>query len=427
MKEIPLIEVLIWGKRVGAVAMDPKAGCYAFEYADRWKSCRVELAPLTMPLTRASGPFLFPSLSKETYKGLPGLLADCLPDDFGNALIDAWMARKGVKKDAITTLNRLAYMGKRGMGALTFKPSAGSKKESAEPLQMKAIVEAARKLMSGDLSNDVSAQTALANIIQVGTSAGGARAKAVVAWNESTNELRSGQFDVPEGFEHWLLKFDGVGKDLELGTGGNYGRIEYAYHLMAKAAGITMERCRLFEENGRAHFMTRRFDRDGNARHHIQSLCAMAHLDYKQRATHSYEQLFNTIASLELGDKALDQAFRRMVLNVIASNNDDHTKNFAFRLKEGGEWELAPAYDITHAYNPKGVWTYQHLMSVNGKFGGIHRADMLEVAERYLVPDAKVILDQVEAACSNWLSFAAEAGLPIDEVARVGADIHSLS
>jgi serine/threonine-protein kinase HipA len=313
------------------------------------------------------------------------------------------------------------------MGALTFKPSAGSRKESAEPLQMKAMVEVARKLMRGDLSNDVAAQAALANIIQVGTSAGGARAKAVVAWNESTNELRSGQFDVPEGFEHWLLKFDGVGKDLELGTGGNYGRIEYAYHLMAKAAGITMERCRLFEENGRAHFMTRRFDRDGNARHHIQSLCAMAHLDYKQRATHSYEQLFNTIASLELGDKALDQAFRRMVLNVIASNNDDHTKNFAFRLKQGGEWELAPAYDITHAYNPKGEWTYQHLMSVNGKFVEIRRADMLEVAERYLVPDAKDILDQVEAACGDWLSFATEAGLPNDEIARVGADIHNLS
>lgn len=427
MKEISLIEVSIWNKRVGAVAFDQKAGCYAFEYDDRWKRGDIELAPLTMPLRHASAPFLFPSLSKETYKGLPGLLADSLPDDFGNALIDAWMARRGTRKQDVTTLNRLAYMAKRGMGALTFKPSTGSRKESAEPLQMKAIVEAARKVLRGDLGNDAMAQAALANIIQVGTSAGGARAKAVVAWNESTNELLSGQFDVPEGFGHWLLKFDGVGKDMDLGTGGNYGRIEFAYYLMATQAGITMERCRLFEENGRAHFMTRRFDREGNIRHHIQSLCAMAHLDYKQKATHSYEQLFNTIVDLQLGDEALDQAFRRMALNVMAANNDDHTKNFAFRLKHGGQWELAPAYDITHAHSPTSEWTYQHLMSVSGRFRDITRANLLEVAERYLVPDAKAILDQVAGACAQWKRCAKEAELPADEVARVGADIKALT
>lgn len=410
-----VIEVRIWGKRVGAVAPDPRLGCYVFAYDPSWRRRGIELSPITMPLADAQSTFAFPNLAEPSYKRLPGLLADALPDDFGNALIDAWMTNKGIEKRAITTLDRLAYMGKRGMGALEFKPARGAHRESMEPLEMKSLVEAARMVINGNLSGDVEAQAALANIIRVGTSAGGARAKAVVTWNSKSNQIRSGQFDAAPGFEHWLLKFDGVGKDSELGGSADYGRIEYAYYLMAKAGGITMSPSRLLEESGRAHFMTRRFDREADEsstiKHHVQTLCAMDHLDYKQRATHAYGQLFMTIARLNLGDEAIRQAFRRMAFNVMAKNCDDHTKNFAFRLKQGESWELAPAYDVTHAYNPHGEWTYQHLMSVNGKFSGITRADLLVEAERFGVRRAQDLLSDVRAALDNWQEFAVEAGL----------------
>ncbi|VAY87293.1 putative DNA-binding transcriptional regulator [mine drainage metagenome] len=422
----PVIEVRIWGKRVGAVAPDPRLGRYVFAYDPSWRGRGIELAPITMPLADTRSTFAFPDLADPSYKRLPGLLADALPDDFGNALIDAWMTNKGIEKRAITTLDRLAYMGKRGMGALEFKPARGAHRESAEPLEMKSLVEIARTVINGDLSGDVEAQAALANIIRVGTSAGGARAKAVVTWNSKTNQIRSGQFDAAPGFEHWLLKFDGVGKDSELGGSADYGRIEYAYYLMAKAAGITMSPCRLLEESGRAHFMTRRFDREANEsstiKHHVQTLCAMDHLDYKKRATHAYAQLFMVIARLKLGDEAITHAFRRMAFNVMAKNCDDHTKNFAFRLKQGESWEFAPAYDVTHAYNPHGEWTYQHLMSVNGKFSGITRADLLVEAERFGVRRAQDLLNDVRAALDSWQKFAIEAGLNTSTTDAIAAD-----
>ncbi len=295
---------------------------------------------------------------------------------------------------------------------------------------MQTLVEEARKLIEGNLSIDREAQAALANILRVGTSAGGARAKAVIAWNPRTNVIRSGQFDAAPGFEHWLLKFDGIGLDAELGTGGDYGRIEYAYHLMARQAGIEMVPCRLLEENGRAHFMTRRFDRavvDGRTiKHHVQTLCGIDHLDFRQRGTHAYAQLFLVINHLKLGDDALDQAFRRMCFNVIARNCDDHTKNFAFRLRHGGSWELTPAYDVTHAHNPKGEWTYQHLMSVNGKFNDITRDDLLEEGDRFLVRRPKDLIADVRAAVENWSSHAQEAGLRDATRDRVAADFRLL-
>ena len=358
------------------------------------------------------------------------MLADALPDDFGNALINAWMAEHGIAKSEVTPLDRLAYMGKRGMGALEFKPARGSHSESPAPLEMKALVESARRLVEGDLTVDVHAKAVLANIIQVGTSAGGARAKAVIAWNPRTNTLRSGQFDAAEGFEHWLLKFDGVGKDTELGMGGDYGRIEYAYHLMAKQAGIEMSESRLLEENGRAHFMTRRFDREvvhgQTIKHHVQTLCAMDHLDFRQRGTHTYSQLFMVVSQLKLGDAALAQVFRRMAFNVMARNCDDHSKNFAFRLKQAADWELAPAYDVTHAYNPAGKWTYQHLMGVNGKFDDVRRDDILVEADRFGVARPNHLLSEVRAALESWPEFAKAAGLSDAASVPVAADFRLL-
>ena len=412
---IPAIEVRAWGKRVGALARDPRLEYYVFEYAPSWRKLGIELAPLQMPLSDTRPTFTFPNLPEATFRRLPAMFADALPDDFGNALIDAWMAARGRTKAQVTTLDRLAYMGKRGMGALEFKPALGSHRESAEPLEMKSLVEEARKAVEGDLSADAHAKAALANIIRVGTSAGGARAKAVVAWNPETNQIRSGQFDMAPGFEPWLLKFDGVGKDFELGTGGDYGRTEFAYYKMATQTGIVMSACRLLEENDRAHFMTRRFDRDvidgKTVKHHTQTLCAMAHLDYKQRGTHAYSQLFMTISQLELGDDALQQAFLRMSFNVMSRNYDDHTKNFTFRRKQEEGWELAPAYDVTHAHNPRGEWTYQHLMSVNGKFDGITRADLLAEADRFGVPRAEALIEDVRSALENWTDHARSAGL----------------
>ncbi|HCE45436.1 MAG TPA: type II toxin-antitoxin system HipA family toxin [Lentisphaeria bacterium] len=426
-KEVSAIEVRIWGRTVGAVALDPRLGYYAFEYAPAFIASGIELAPLTMPLPGAGEPFIFTDLPELTFRRLPSLLADALPDDFGNNLIDAWMAGKGVGKADITALDRLAYMGKRGFGALEFKPArsnpAGAKSTA---IDLSNLIESARSAMHGHLGEDHLSKAALMQITQVGTSAGGARAKAAIAWNPKTREIRSGQFDVESGCEHWLLKFDGMGADKELGGSQDYGRIEYAYHLMAVAAGIEMSKCQLLEENGRAHFMTLRFDRDGNRKHHLQTLCAMSHLDYKQKASHDYSQLFLAIKQLELGYTAKEEAFRRMVFNVMTANCDDHPKNFSFIMHEGKGWQLAPAYDVTHAYNPRSEWTHQHLMSVNGKFSGISRHDILELAERFGIGTAEKVIKQVGEAVSRWPDFAGKAKLGSNEIKSIRSD-HNLS
>ncbi len=418
-KPVHVIETRVWGRTVGAVALDTRLGYYAFEYAPSFVKTGIELAPLTLPLTQAQDPFIFTDLPELTYKRLPALLADALPDDFGNALIDGWMAAQGVERSHITPLDRLAYMGKRGMGALEFHPARSPAGSSTTAISLAKLVEGARRAVRGDIGSEHLAGAALAQIIRVGTSAGGARAKAVIAWNPATQEIRAGQFDVDPGFEHWLLKFDGMGADKELGGSQDYGRIEYAYHLMATSAGIAMSPCRLLEENGRAHFMTQRFDRDGNRKHHMQTLCAMAHLDYKQKASHDYSQLFQTLSQLHLGYTALEEAFRRMAFNVMAANCDDHSKNFAFLLREGKGWTLAPAYDVTHAHNPDGEWTNQHLMAVNGKFTGVARTDLLAVADRFGIGTATKVLQQVGEAVSAWPDFAAEAKVSLGESNRI--------
>lgn len=420
---VHVVEVRIWGRVVGAVALDPRLGYYAFEYAPAFIRSGIELAPLTMPLSAGHEPFAFPALPEITYLRLPGMLADALPDAFGNNLIDAWMAQEGVSKSRITPLDRLAYMGKRSMGALEFKPALGPKPSGSKStaIKLSQLIEGARRAVRGDVSSAAHARAALAQIIQVGTSAGGARAKAVVAWNPTTHDIRAGQFDITAGFEHWVIKFDGMGVDRELGGGKDYGRIEYAYHLMARAAGIAMSPCRLLAEHGRAHFMTKRFDREGNTRHHVQTLCAMAHLDYRQKATHDASQILLTIGRLRLGYAALEEAFRRIAFNVMAANCDDHTKNVSFLLREGGVWELAPAYDVTHAHNPEGEWTHQHLMGVNGKFADITRDDLLAMADRFGIGTASQVLNKVRAAVSSWPDFSRQGKVSAQETKRIRA------
>lgn len=420
-KPVEAIEVRIWGQKVGAVALDPNLRFYVFEYEPNFVKTGIELAPLTMPLAKASEPFVFTDLPEQTYKRLPALLADALPDDFGNTLINGWMAAQGVERDAVTALDRLAYMGVRSMGALEFKPAIGPEAKDSTAIALADLVEGARRAVRGDLGSDASARAVLSQIVSVGTSAGGARAKAVVAWNPKTEEIRAGQFDAEDGFEHWLLKFDGMGEDRELGGSQDYGRIEYAYYKMATAAGIRMSPCRLLEENERAHFMTRRFDRDGNRKHHMQTLCAMAHLDYKQKASHDYNQLFQTIDQLRLGYEAKEEAFRRMAFNVMAANCDDHTKNFSFLLRENEGWTLAPAYDVTHAHNPKGERTSQHLMSVNGRFADITRQDLLAVADRFGIGTAAKVLKQIGDVLMAWPDFAASANVSPKERDRISS------
>lgn len=427
-KHVRAVEVHLWGMHIGSVALDPTYGYYVFAYTPEFAAQGIEPAPLNMPV-QADEPYLFTDLPEATYKRLPAMLNDALPDDFGNALINRYMAEQGIAAQDVSALDRLAYMSSRAMGALTFKPSRGPAKRKPTAIELSALVEQARQAVTGLMADDDHTNAALRSIIDVGTSAGGARAKAVIAWRPETGEIRSGQLDAPDGFEHWLLKFDGMGKDQELGTTQNYGRIEYAYHLMARAAGIRMTECQLLKENGRAHFMTRRFDREGiSSRHHLQTLCAMAHLDYKKKGTNAYSQLFNTIGLLDLPYEDMEEAFRRMVFNVMGRNCDDHTKNFSFMLRKGRtSWELTPAYDITFAHNPTGEWTHQHLMSVNGRFKGFEVADLLAEAERFGVGTARRVIEEVRTAILSWPQFAQQADLLEAQMAEIQAQHLPLS
>lgn len=426
------VEVHLWGQHIGSVALDPNYGHYAFAYTPQCAALGIEPAPLHMPVV-PNQPYLFTELPEATYKRLPALLSDALPDDFGNALINRYMAEQGIGAHQVTALDRLAYMGTRAMGAMSFKPARGPLRHKPTAIDMSALVEQARHAVRGDVSGDEHTHAALRSIIDVGTSAGGARAKAVIALNPHSGEMRSGQLDAPEGFEHWLLKFDGMGADHELGSSQHYGRIEYAYHLMARAAGIRMSDCRLLQENGRAHFMTRRFDRSGaSGRHHMQTLCAMAHLDYRKKSSNSYAQLFATISQLQLPYEDMEEALRRMVFNVMARNCDDHSKNFSFLLRQGSRegnhpWALAPAYDVTFAHNPHGEWTHQHLMSVNGKFQGFEVADVMAEARRFGVGTASRVMEQVRVALARWPEFAQAAGLPEAQAHAISEQLLTLS
>jgi serine/threonine-protein kinase HipA len=421
---VDVIEVRCWGARVGAIALDPRSGFYVFEYEPTWADAGVELAPTTMPTDGPERRFVFPALPTRTYHRLPSMIADSLPDDFGNALTTAYLANAGVRSEEITPLDRLAYLGSRGMGVLEFHPGRGPRTRKSTAIDLSELVVAARSALVGEVRSERGTTEAIAHLIAVGTSAGGARAKAVVALNPETGELRSGQVPIDPGFEPWLLKLDGVSNDLDLGVSSHYGRIELAYSQMATDAGIEMTECRLLEEGGRAHFLTRRFDRSASgAKAHLQSLCALGHLDFRQIGAHDYAQLFFEIERLGLPDESRAEAFRRMVFNVAAANCDDHTKNFAFVLPEGGQWRLSPAYDVTHAYAPGSRWTHEHLMAVNGKRSGITRRDIDTFADRFAVPGSSRIVDHVLDAIDRWPDHAREAGVPDDIAHHIAGDI----
>lgn len=412
-----LIKVYLWGTYVGALARGTRSRAYVFEYTPEWVRTGREFAPLTMPARQRT--YTFPALPAETFYGLPSAIADALPDRFGNSIMNAELERQGANLGSVGALDRLSYTGARGMGALEFVPDARPGAPEASMLNIGELVTAARNAIVGTLGTDNESQTALRQILAVGTSAGGARAKAVVNLDPNTGAFYPGQRTVP-GLESWLLKFDGVGEDKQLGSTQMYGRIEYAYSLMARAAGITMAETRLVEENARAHFMTRRFDRveeqtgtlAGGTKLHMQSLCALSELDYNTIGVHDYAQYQHAIVALGLGEDAAAEGFRRMAFNFAAANCDDHTKNFTFLMNSTGQWSLAPAYDVTYAFNPEGPWTFQHLMSVGGKFHGVTHADLLVFAERHNVPGAARILGDINDAIDSWTTFASAAGVP---------------
>jgi serine/threonine-protein kinase HipA len=414
-----LAEVRLWGRTIGAVTLEDGDDIAALQYDPAFARSGIEISPLVMPL--AERVYTFPELARQTFHGLPGLLADSLPDRFGQALIDAWLARQGRVPGSFNAVERLCYTGRRGMGALEFAPALGPKASEGRRIEIDALVELAGDILARRCAFDVSfddagRERAMGEILQVGTLAGGARAKAVIAWNRATNEVRSGQVDAGAGFQYWILKFDGVAgnKDKELEDPQGYGVIEYAYALMARDAGITMSECRLFEEGGRRHFMSRRFDRlDSGAKLHMQSLGALAHYDYNIAGAYAYEQAFLVMRRLGLPMDDIEQQFRRMVLNVIARNQDDHVKNIAFLMDQDGRWSLSPAFDVTYSYNPAGLWTATHQMSINGKRDQFELADFKACAKSAGMKRgrAESIVAEVERVVARWPAYADVAGV----------------
>ena len=423
-----IAKIYLWDLYVGALNWDADGQVGEFEYSPEFVRSGLEISPIHMPL-RGDYTYVFPDLNRETYKALPAVFADSLPDDFGNALINAWLAQRGRDRLGFSPVERLLYQGKRGMGALEYHPALDGEMDQAQSIEIDALVQLASEVLSnrGSLEDRLTAndpsidESALQRLIQVGTSAGGARAKAIIALNER-GEIRSGQVKAPPGYSYWLLKFDVAKHSDLLADSQGYGRIEYAYYLMAREAGVLMSECRLLEEGGRAHFMTRRFDRtDEGEKIHMATLCALDHADYKKPGEYSYAEAFAVLRSLKLGREEAVQFFRRMVFNVIARNQDDHTKNIGFLLDTDGTWYLSPAYDVTWSYMPGNFWVDSHQMSINGKRDNFVLDDLLAVGSQVRGMNAKQIIREVHDAVARWPEIARGVGVAevtVEAIAR---------
>lgn len=406
----------IWNKKVGAVLWDESKNSGVFEFDKEFVNLGLDLSPITLPLSetkKGRRVFSFPFLNFETYKGLPGLLADSLPDKFGNQVIDAWLAQQGRTSQSFNPVDRLCYIGKRGMGALEFEPESGQQVIPSNSLEIEALVEFAKEVLDerASFKTNLQSEQGFSDILQVGSSAGGARAKAIVAYNQKTGEVRSGQIDGLEGFEYWLIKFDGV-TNHQLGDPKGYGNIEYAYYLMATSAGINMMESELKTENQRAHFMTKRFDRQNNKKIHMQTLCGLAHFDYNMPGSYSYEQAFMVMRQMLLPYPDMEELYRRMIFNVMARNQDDHTKNISFLMNSDGKWSLSPAYDVTFAFNPSNFWLKAHQMTVNGKKENIVLNDVLSLAKNVNIKKPLQIIEECREAILKWDEFAEKAFIP---------------
>ena len=431
---VDVAEVKIWNELVGAVRWDESQQLGYFQYDSQFLQKAWDLSPIKMPLELGGRIHSFPELRKargeteDAFKGLPGLLSDALPDKYGNKLINIWLAQQGRPENSMNPVEKLCFIGTRGMGALEFEPTSIKTRAYTYALEMDSLVAVAQKMLNEretfltQLNQDD--EKAMMDILKIGTSAGGARPKAVIAYNPKTKEVRSGQGKVPQGFELWLLKLDGVSGEL-FGESSGWGCVEYAYYLMAQDCGIDMSECQLLEENGRAHFMTQRFDREGNTRHHIQSLCGIQHYDFNDMYGYSYEQLFQTMRILRLTYPEAEQMFRRMVFNVLATNYDDHTKNFSFMLKKDGEWRLAPAYDLCFSFDPTNHWVNKQTLSVNGKRLDITKEDLLTIAKDNNLKKGKTILEEINAVVKNWKTYAEQAQVRKDLTERIHNNLNT--
>jgi serine/threonine-protein kinase HipA len=424
--------VELWDMRVGAVLWDSDRGLASFEFEPSFLNSGLDPAPLTMPIDearRGRAVFEFPDLAYKTFYGLPGMLADSLPDKYGNNIINAWLARQGRTPESFSPVERLCYTGKRGMGALEFTPVIGDGANESVLVEVQELVRLAHKVIHerSQLDTNFNHLEALTDIIRVGTSAGGARPKAVIALNDKTGKVRSGQVTAPAGFSYWIMKFDGV-KDDTLGDPAGYGRIEYAYYKMAKQCEINMTECRLYEEGDRAHFMIKRFDRTEKGKKiHMQSLCGMAHFDFNEAGGYSYEQAFQIMRRLRLPHSDAEQLFKRMVFNLVARNQDDHPKNIAFLMDKSGTWKLSPAFDMTYAHNPSGDWTHKHQMTVNGKREGFVYDDLIAVADEMNIKKGSQIIDQIVEVVSRWREFAKAVGVEINQIEAISRTHRFLS
>lgn len=408
-------EVYLWGTRIGIIHQDVDKPYSSFEYDGDFIKSGIELSPLRMPLGRAV--YEFPSLVGEAFHGMPGLVADSLPDSFGNAVIEQWLMSHGKSLSDFTAIDRLCYTGKRGMGALEYVPAISDFRDIDEAINVGEMVKFASDILANRESISLKGDGNLtySQLVQVGSSAGGARAKALIAWNETTNEVRSGQTQLGSGYDYWLMKFDNVSKNGDHGLEDRpeYTLIEYAYYLMAKDAGITMSECRIYHSDGDNHFMTKRFDRINGDKLHMQSLGALAHINYQEPGICGYELAAMYMNELGISYKEIEQFYRRMVFNCLAVNQDDHVKNISFIMDRTGKWSLSPAYDITFSYNPANKWLRAHQMTINGKTTDINYSDLLAAGSRMGLKArrSKNIISEVLAAVEKFSTFAKEVGI----------------
>lgn len=432
---VDVAEVKIWGELAGAVRWDSQQQLGYFQYDPRFLQKGWDLSPIKMPIAAGSRIYSFPELGKgradteDTFKGLPGMLSDVLPDKYGNRLINIWLAQQGRPENSMNPVEKLCFIGSRGMGALEFEPPQIKTNKNSFSLELDSLVEVAKKMLNereSFLTNfDKDEEKAMMEILKIGTSAGGARPKAVIAYHPKTNEVRSGQGKVPKGFEHWLIKFDGVSGE-QIGESSGWGRVEFAYYLMAKDCGIDISECQLLEENGRAHFMTKRFDRNKNVKHHIQSLCGLQHYDFNDMDGYSYEQVFQTMRLLRLTYPEAEQMFRRMVFNILATNYDDHSKNFSFILKKDEDWRLAPAYDLCFSFDETNHWVSKQTLSVNGKRLNITKDDLMTIAKDNSLKKGEKIIDDINSVVKSWDRYAKQAVVRNDLKERISQNLNVL-
>ncbi len=426
----------IWGTFAGAVRWDDAQQLASFQFDKNFLNKNWDISPIKMPVGNGDRIYSFPDLmpskdmTDDVFKGLPGLLADSLPDKYGNQLIEAWLAQNGRPPNSMNPVEKLCFIGSRGMGALEFEPAQLKTGKNTFSVEIKSLVDFAKKILSEreNFEMNVSAddEQSMKDLLRIGTSAGGARPKAVIAFNSKTKEVRSGQTRAPKGFEHWLIKLDGV-SGAQFGVSHGWGRVEYAYYLMAKECDIEITECELLKENDRAHFMTKRFDRQENhIRHHIQTLCAIQHFDYNNIYAYSYEQVFQTMRLLRLKYPEAEQMFRRMVFNVLATNCDDHTKNFSFRLKQGEQWHLAPAYDVCYSYDPQNMWVNRQTLSINGKHKNINKEDMMTIAKTNNIKKGEKIIEEINVVVKSWKEFANRAKVRKELLQTIQNNLHNL-